>query len=288
MASVNFKKTTRAKFNNATPDNSVFYRVVNEDGSEDLYFGSQKLNNLDDIEAAIKTITDKIGNIPDGSTIMGEIEKVQSEAIYDDTTIKAEIAKNTSAIGILNSDVTTEGSVKKQVAEAVAGIVNGAPEAYDTLKEISDWISTHADSASTMNSQIIANMNAIAEINKILGTSLPEDTNASNLIEYITETINNAIAKLDSTITATDGSVLTGITIENGLITDKTEMALGSAATMDADAFDAAGSAAAILGNESDTSGTNTVYGLRAAIDEIDNVLTWDDLTDETSGTEIN
>ncbi|MFR7913775.1 hypothetical protein [Eubacterium ramulus] len=33
--------------------------------------------------------------------------------------------------------------LRKRVADAVAAIVNEAPEAYDTLKEISDWISGH-------------------------------------------------------------------------------------------------------------------------------------------------
>ncbi len=49
------------------------------------------------------------------------------------------------------------GSVDKKVADAVAALVNEAPEAYDTLKEISDWISSHAGSAGEMNSAIQQN-----------------------------------------------------------------------------------------------------------------------------------
>ena len=37
----------------------------------------------------------------------------------------------------------------------VAKIVADAPESYDTLKEIADWIGTHTDSAAAMNSAII-------------------------------------------------------------------------------------------------------------------------------------
>ena len=37
-----------------------------------------------------------------------------------------------------------------------AKIVADAPTSYDTLKEIADWISSHADSASAMNSAIVA------------------------------------------------------------------------------------------------------------------------------------
>ena len=38
----------------------------------------------------------------------------------------------------------------------MAQIVSDAPEAYDTLKEISDWITSHASSAAEMNSDIQA------------------------------------------------------------------------------------------------------------------------------------
>lgn len=69
--------------------------------------------------------------------------------------LQGDVADNTDAIAVLNGPATQSGSVAKQVADAVARIVDDAPAAYDTLKEISDWISTHADSAATMNSQIV-------------------------------------------------------------------------------------------------------------------------------------
>lgn len=113
----------------------------------------------------LATLGEKVGTVPNGKTVVQMIEEAQTAATYDDTTIKADIAANKSAIETLNGDATKEGSVKKQVADAVAGIVADAPDAYDTLKEISDWISTHTDSAATMNSQITANKNAIDTLN---------------------------------------------------------------------------------------------------------------------------
>lgn len=65
---------------------------------------------------------------------------------YDDTALKAKVTANETAITALNGE--GEGSVKKQVNDAVAKIIADAPEAYDTLKEISDWISSHANDAS--------------------------------------------------------------------------------------------------------------------------------------------
>lgn len=77
-------------------------------------------------------------------------------------TLKQSIDKNTSAIATLNG--TGTGSVTKAVSDGIAKVVASAPASFDTLKEISDWIDTHEDSASSMNSAIQANTNDITDI----------------------------------------------------------------------------------------------------------------------------
>lgn len=52
--------------------------------------------------------------------------------------------------------------ITAEVTAKIAELVANAPEDLDTLKEIADWISAHADSASAMNTQIQANAEAIA------------------------------------------------------------------------------------------------------------------------------
>lgn len=69
-------------------------------------------------------------------------------------TAEGDIADNAAAIELLNKTDGTVGSVKKTVDDAIAAIVASAPEDFDTLKEISDWISGHASDASAMNSDI--------------------------------------------------------------------------------------------------------------------------------------
>lgn len=81
---------------------------------------------------------------------------------YDDSGLITRIITTENAITTLNGD--GEGSVRKQVNDVVAKIIVDAPEAYDTLKEISDWIYSHADSASAMNSQINTNKTEIATL----------------------------------------------------------------------------------------------------------------------------
>ncbi len=116
------------------------------------------------------------------SVVKEDLEGKIENGKYDDTALAARVSKNETAIETLNG--TGVGSVDKKVAEAVAKIVAEAPEAYNTLKEISDWISTHETSASGMNSQIQANKSDITELVTLVGT-LPEGNPANTIIEYI-------------------------------------------------------------------------------------------------------
>jgi len=116
---------------------------------------------------------------------------------YDDTALKAKVTANETAITVLNGE--GEGSVKKQVNDAVAKIVSDAPEAYDTLKEISDWISSHAESASAMNSQIGTNKTDIANLTALIG-QLPEGAESTTIVAYISEAIGASKTDLTSAI----------------------------------------------------------------------------------------
>lgn len=87
-------------------------------------------------------------------------------ATYTDDEIQAlkdgAIKANTDAIAVLNG--TGEGSVTKTVADEVAKIVNGAPEDFDTLKEIADYIASDKTGAAEMSNAISANATAITEV----------------------------------------------------------------------------------------------------------------------------
>lgn len=81
------------------------------------------------------------------------------------TNLTKRVAANEDAISTLNG--TGDGSVSKQVSDGIAKVVANAPEDFDTLKEISDWISTHKSDASAMNTAITENTtNLAAEIER--------------------------------------------------------------------------------------------------------------------------
>ena len=155
----------------------------------------------------------QIGTIEDGKTLVEMIADAQTAATYDDTAIKAliqgntdaitnitkedgliatakaealkaidDLAKgavkdNTDAIAKLNGEAGAEGSVATIADARIAAALAGADEDFDTLKEMSDWLSTHADTAATMNSAITDNANAIKAIND---TTIPNAIATAN------------------------------------------------------------------------------------------------------------
>lgn len=172
------------------------------------------------------------------------IKDIVAKSAYDDSSIKTQINANKTAIDTLNGDASQVGSVAKQVADAVASIVANAPEAYDTLVEISDWISSHSNDASAMNTSILANTNAINALKALVGT-LPDGTAAKTIIEYIdskvtgvkdwTADINTAKTEAISTAagdatTKADKALADAKTYADGLATNYATAAQGAKA----------------------------------------------------------
>lgn len=179
----------------------------------------------------IKALETKVGVIPDGytATTITDYAKELADNVaangYDDSALKARVSANESAIATLNG--TGTGSVNKKVADAVAALVSGAPESYDTLKEISDWISSHASDASAMNSQINTNKADISGLKTLVG-QLPEGADSTTIVEYIAETIGASQTDLTSAIATAKSEAISTASMD---ATTKADKALADAKT---------------------------------------------------------
>ena len=113
------------------------------------------------------------GNDASGSVVTyvaSEIKKVNDAA----STLAGKVTANKDAIAILNGDVKTSGSVAHTVDTEITKLINGAPAAFDTLKEIADWIGSGEVASTTA-----ANM--LADINKLKGGETVEGSVAKAL-----------------------------------------------------------------------------------------------------------
>ena len=141
-----------------------------------------------------------------GKSLIDDTEIVRLKDIknYDDTDIKTELAKKanstdipTKVSGLQNdsnyqtdTDVATaltsyakSADVTKEITDKVAEIVADAPEDFNTLKEMSDWIANHENDASAMNSAIQDDKSAITTLqtDKADKTEIPIFTNKTVL-----------------------------------------------------------------------------------------------------------
>ena len=87
---------------------------------------------------------------------------------YLDTEIakKADITSIPSKVSELanDSNYQTAEQISSTVTTEIAKVVADAPENFDTLKEMSDWIAGHENDASAMNSAISDNKTAITSL----------------------------------------------------------------------------------------------------------------------------
>ena len=110
-----------------------------------------------------------------------------------DTSALPDNLYSTLLNALLNAEMggggLTREEVEKIVTDEVAKIVADAPEDFDTLKEMSDWISQHEDSVAAMNSAIQQNATDISDNTSAIQTNAnnisKNETNISTLIERL-------------------------------------------------------------------------------------------------------
>ena len=117
--------------------------------------GGSEVPSVADLQAALNTLQKT------HQTDVTELKSVIADIIggSEETSLK-DLA---DAIAKLNGDDNVDGSVKKQVKDAINAVVDGAPEAFDTLKEIADWIGSDESGAADIISGVAANKQAIAD-----------------------------------------------------------------------------------------------------------------------------
>ena len=113
-------------------------------------------------------------------------------------------------ITLNGSKTTPTKSISTMISEEIAKVVANAPASFDTLKEIADWISSHQNDASAMNTAINNNTTNITNL------TTKVNTNTTNISDNATQ-INGIKGDITSI-----NSVLQSLT--NEINTLKTEL----------------------------------------------------------------
>ena len=107
-------------------------------------------------EATYATIEDLGAQEEAMSELSGRVDAL-------DTATTGRVSVLEAKVDVLNGEATVEGSVKKQVVDAIAQVVAEAPEDFDTLKEIADWIANDQTGAASLANRVSAVENTVGE-----------------------------------------------------------------------------------------------------------------------------
>lgn len=188
-----------SKFTGAEIDEKL--NKVNQEYTSEEKTKVAALENYDDTQlvAAVNALETNKVNREEGkglSTNDFTTEEKNKLAVlenYDDTTISQTISDLDTNKANKTDVYTKEETYSKtetdnEITTKVAEIVAGAPEEFDTLKEMSDWLTNHEESAAAMNTAIQKNATDIAD------RYTKEESDA----KYLGKTETAAAAVLDS------------------------------------------------------------------------------------------
>lgn len=115
----------------------------------------------------IATINGKLGTIPADKTIADMISDAQTAATYDDKEVRGLIKNNKDAIDVLNGGDTIEGSVAKNIKDAINTFATQISEdgKVNTFKELVDYVAAHGNEYTAAIADIAANKSAIGTLN---------------------------------------------------------------------------------------------------------------------------
>ena len=105
----------------------------------------------------IDSLTEDFNNYKANTYTKSEVDAV-AEASGKVKTVNGE---EPDSNGNINIDSYTKSETDSAISSGIAKIVANAPTDFDTLKEMSDWISTHEDSAAAMNTAIQSKVSSV-------------------------------------------------------------------------------------------------------------------------------
>ena len=182
------------------------YLYVFTDTAQLAIFNGSYYEYLTPAVSSADITTAAADNIPTVGAVQLIVQTLQNAIKANAANVNANaqsIAENKKALDILNGDASVEGSIANITAGAVAEIVGGADDGFDTLKDIANWITSDTTGAAGM-------ANDISDIKKVLGIN--SSSGSTGTSDSLITRVTNTETELDSlTALVTDSSNVNSI-----------------------------------------------------------------------------
>ena len=122
-----------------------------------------------------------IGNISEDSNRWIYLVDILNFFLDDKDSLITDTSTNKTWLKTLTANTTPTKSISTMISEEIAKVVANAPASFDTLKEIADWISSHQNDASAMNTAINNNTTNITNL------TTKVNTNTTNISDNATQ-----------------------------------------------------------------------------------------------------
>lgn len=104
--------------------------------------------------------------------------------VFDEENITTQINNIQNQLNALTEGTT--GNINEIINNAINNLIGGAPEAYDTLKEIVDYINQNKDEVTGEVTDIMTSLNELQNLKIIdLGSNIRPDQATNNIITYV-------------------------------------------------------------------------------------------------------
>ena len=208
----------------ATPDSVSTAKGIAEDALEQANTNKGAIANINTTISGLATKQE----VTDLETSLNtNINKKVDQSAYDSkiSAIEGSVQGVTNAVGNVTANVNVlvgqdaNKSARTIASEEVAKIIANAPEAYDTLKEIADYIATDATGAAELSNKVTQNTEDISKLREDLTNESTTRTNAISGINSSIEGLESRIKDNEDGISSL-GTDVAGLKTKDGELTE--------------------------------------------------------------------
>ena len=139
-------------------------------------------------ETADTGLSNRLNVIEGDDTVSGSVAKALKDAKdYTDTLENGKVSTIEALLNVVNGDSTIAGSFRK----AISDLINSAPEAFDTLKELSDELAANKSLDEALTTLVASNHSAIKGSVTTAYDDLGKIEAALNLLNANESTVNS-------------------------------------------------------------------------------------------------